>query len=201
MNYWLILIPLISAFAGWFTIWLFIKMLFHPQEPKKILGMTIQGIYPKRQLQLGKSLGKRISEEFFSVEELENKINSPENSKKIMPLIEDHIDDFLRNRLSKEMPMISMFIGDKTIGKMKAALLNEIELLFPAVMKQFLGNLKTELNPEQLISQRLAGLSSGKLEKIVQDSLSRELRLAGLFGAAIGLLAGLLQVLLILLTR
>ncbi|MBI5371430.1 MAG: DUF445 family protein [Sphingobacteriales bacterium] len=201
MNYWLILIPLISAIAGWFTIWLFIKMLFHPQEPKKILGMTIQGIYPKRQLQLGKSLGKRISEEFFSVEELENKINSPENSKKIMPLIEDHIDDFLRNRLSKEMPMISMFIGDKTIGKMKAALLNEIELLFPAVMKQFLGNLKTELNPEQLISQRLAGLSSGKLEKIVQDSLSRELRLAGLFGAAIGLLAGLLQVLLILLTR
>ena len=37
MNYWLILIPLISAFIGWFTNWIAIKMLFHPKEPKKIL--------------------------------------------------------------------------------------------------------------------------------------------------------------------
>ncbi|MBI3139439.1 MAG: DUF445 family protein [Sphingobacteriales bacterium] len=201
MNYWLILIPLISALAGWFTIWLFIKILFHPQEPRKILGIRFQGILPKRQVQLGESLGKLVREEFLSFEELENKINSPENSKKIMPLIESHIDDFLRNRLSKEMPMISMFIGDKTIGKLKGAFLAEIELLFPAVMKQYAGNLKAELDPEQLLSRKLAGFSSAKLEKILHRSLSRELRLAGLLGAAVGLLAGLLQVLVIFLTR
>ena len=45
MNYWLILIPLISAFIGWFTNWIAIKMLFHPKEPKKILGITFPKVY------------------------------------------------------------------------------------------------------------------------------------------------------------
>ena len=40
MNFWLILIPFISAFIGWFTNWIAIKMLFHPKEPKKILGIA-----------------------------------------------------------------------------------------------------------------------------------------------------------------
>jgi uncharacterized membrane protein YheB (UPF0754 family) len=37
MHYGLILIPLISAFIGWFTNWIAIKMLFHPREPKKMV--------------------------------------------------------------------------------------------------------------------------------------------------------------------
>jgi uncharacterized membrane protein YheB (UPF0754 family) len=44
-----ILIPLISAFIGWFTNWIAIKMLFHPKEPKRILGIRFHGIFPKRQ--------------------------------------------------------------------------------------------------------------------------------------------------------
>ncbi len=35
MSYSLLLIPIISAFIGWFTNWIAIKMLFHPREPKK----------------------------------------------------------------------------------------------------------------------------------------------------------------------
>ena len=45
------LIPFISAFIGWFTNWIAIKMLFHPKEEKNILGIKIQGIFPKRQQQ------------------------------------------------------------------------------------------------------------------------------------------------------
>jgi uncharacterized membrane protein YheB (UPF0754 family) len=67
MNYWLILIPLISAFIGWFTNWIAIKMLFHPKEPKKILGITFHGIFPKRQQQFAEKLGKLVSERKLAV--------------------------------------------------------------------------------------------------------------------------------------
>jgi len=56
MNYWLILIPIISAFIGWFTNWIAIKMLFHPREPKKFLGLTLHGIFPKRQKVIAEKL-------------------------------------------------------------------------------------------------------------------------------------------------
>lgn len=201
MNYWLILIPVISAFIGWVTNWVAIKMLFHPREPWKVLGITFQGIFPKRQQQFAEKLGKLVSAEFLSFEDIEQKISSPENLKKIMPLIENHIDEFLRHRLSNEMPVISMFIGDKTINKLKGALMTEIELLFPQVMKQYAANLKTELDLEHIVIQKVSNFSSDKLEEILYQIMSKEFRFVEIIGAVIGFIIGVVQVLITTLTN
>lgn len=196
MNYWLLIIPLISAFIGWVTNWIAIKMLFHPREPKKILGITFHGIFPKRQQQFAEKLGKLVSDEFLSFSDIEQKISDPQNLKKIMPMIENHVDDFLRNRLSVEMPVISMFIGDKTIHKLKSAFMHEIEILFPQVMKQFAGNLKTELDLEHIVIKKVAGFSSDKLEEILYQIMSKEFRFVEIIGGVIGFIIGVVQVLL-----
>jgi len=200
MNYWLLLIPVISAFIGWVTNWVAIKMLFHPREPKKILGITFQGIFPKRQQQFAEKLGKLVSAEFLSFEDIEQKISSPDNLKKIMPMIENHVDDFLRTRLSQEMPVISMFIGDKTIGKLKEAFMKEIEVLFPQVMKQYAANLKTELDLEQIVIKKVSGFSSDKLEEVLYQIMSKEFRFVEIIGAVIGFLIGAVQILITVLT-
>ena len=196
MNYWLLIIPLISAFIGWVTNWIAIKMLFHPREPKKILGITFHGIFPKRQLQFAEKLGKLVSDEFLSFTDIEQKISDPQNLQKIMPMIENHIDDFLRNRLSIEMPVISMFIGDKTIIKLKSAFMKEIESLFPLVMKQFASNLKTELDLEHIVIKKVSAFSSDKLEEILYQIMSKEFRFVEIIGAVIGFIIGVVQVVL-----
>ena len=195
MNYWLlIIIPIISAFIGWVTNWVAIKMLFHPREPKKIIGITFHGIFPKRQQQFAEKLGKLVSDEFLSFDDIEGKITNPENLKKIMPMIENHIDDFLRNRLGTEMPMISMFIGDKTISKLKESFMKEIEILFPLVMKQYATNLKDELDLEQIVIKKVSGFSSDKLEEVLLQIMSKEFRFVEIIGAVIGFIIGLVQV-------
>jgi len=200
MSYWLLIIPVISAFIGWITNWIAIKMLFHPREPKKILGITFHGIFPKRQQQFAEKLGKLVSAEFLSFNDIEQKISDPENLKKIMPMIEQHVDDFLRTRLSDEMPVISMFIGDKTIGKLKTAFMKEIEQLFPQVMKQYAVNLKTELDLEQIVIKKVSGFSSDKLEEILYQIMSKEFRFVEIIGAVIGFIIGTVQVLITVLT-
>jgi uncharacterized membrane protein YheB (UPF0754 family) len=195
MNYWLLLIPVISAFIGWVTNWIAIKMLFHPREPKRILGITFQGIFPKRQQQFAEKLGKLVSDEFLSFSDIEEKISNPENLKKIMPVIENHIDDFLRTRLSNEMPVISMFIGDKTINKLKAAFMAEIETLFPKVMRQYAANLKTELDLEHIVVQKVSSFSSDKLEEVLYQIMSKEFRFVEVIGAIIGFIIGVVQIL------
>jgi uncharacterized membrane protein YheB (UPF0754 family) len=196
MNYWLLTIPFISAFIGWITNWVAIKMLFHPREPKKILGISFQGIFPKRQKQFAEKLGKLVSNELLSFTDIEQKISDPQNLQKVMPMIENHVDDFLRTRLSDEMPVISMFIGDKTITKLKTAFMKEIETLFPVVMKQFAGNLKTELDIEQIVIKKVSAFSSDKLEEILYQIMSKEFRFVEIIGAAIGFLIGAFQVVL-----
>jgi uncharacterized membrane protein YheB (UPF0754 family) len=201
MNYWLILIPLISAFIGWFTNWVAIKMLFHPREPKKILGVTFHGIFPKRQKVLAANLGKLVSKEFLSFADIENKISDPKNLKRVMPTVDAHIEDFLRRKLPDEMPVISMFIGDKTINKMKSVFTKELEELFPQLMKQFATNLKTELDLEHIVYTKVSAFSSDKLEEILYQIMSKEFRFVEVLGGVIGLLIGILQVFITEFTR
>ena len=200
MNYWLILIPLISAFIGWVTNWVAIKMLFHPRTPKKILGITFHGIFPKRQQQFAEKLGRLVSAEFLSFEDIEQKISNPENLKQVMPMIENHIDNFLRYRLKDEMPVISMFIGDKTISTLKTAFMKEIETLFPQVMKQYAANLKNELDLEQIVIEKVSNFSSDKLEEVLYQIMSKEFRFVEIIGAVIGFIIGLVQILITQLT-
>ena len=195
MNYILFFIPLISAFIGWFTNWIAIKMLFHPREPKKILGITFHGIFPKRQKQFAEKLGKLVSEELLSFEDIEEKITNPENVKKLLPLMEVHIDNFLRNKLSAQMPMIGMFIGDKTINQLKIVFMNELEILFPTIMKNYVSNLQSELDLEKIIVTKVSAFSSDKLEQILNAIMSREFRFVEIIGAVLGFIIGLLQVL------
>lgn len=200
MSFWIILIPVISAFIGWFTNWIAIKMLFHPKEPKRILGFTLQGIFPKRQRQFAEKLGKLVSTELLSFEDIEKKITQKENVDKILPQIEGHIDHFLRTKLSTTFPMLSMFIGDKTITQMKGAFMDELEIILPAVLKNYMGNLQKDLDLEKIVTEKVKGFSSDKLEDILNDIMKKEFKFVEIIGGVLGFIIGLLQVLLTWLT-
>jgi len=189
----IILIPLISAFIGWFTNWIAIKMLFHPKIPKKILGVTFHGIFPKRQQQFAEKLGKLVSQELLSFKDIEQKITSPENLKKIMPVVDAHIEQFLRVKLADAMPMISMFIGDKTIAQLKDVFMKELEILFPQLMSNYMNNLQSELDLEKIVTQKVSNFSSDKLEEILNAIMSKEFRFVEIIGAVLGFIIGVLQ--------
>ena len=194
MKITLILIPLISAFIGWFTNWIAIKMLFHPKVPVKILGITFHGIFPKRQKQFAEKLGKLVSQELLSFSDIEKKISNPDNIEKLMPFVETHIDHFLRVKLAEEMPMIGMFIGYKTINQMKAIFIKELQSLFPSMMENYMGQLEKDLDLEKIVINKVSGFSSDKLEEILQAIMSKEFRFVEIIGGVLGFIIGLLQV-------
>ncbi len=201
MNYWLLLIPVISAFIGWVTNWVAIKMLFHPRNPVNILGIRVQGIFPKRQQQFAEKLGRLVSQELLSFSDIEEKISNPDNFKQVMPQVETHIDHFLRVKLSDSMPMISMFIGDKTIDKLKGIFMEELETLFPKLMKDYTGTLKQQLDLEKIVTDKVKAFPSDKLEDILYQVMAKEFRFVELLGAVLGFLIGILQVAITLLTQ
>ncbi len=201
MSFWLLTIPLISAFIGWFTNWIAIKMLFHPREPKKILGITFHGIFPKRQQQFAEKLGRLVSHELLSFTDIEAKITDPKNLDKIMPMVDEHIDKFLRVKLAEAMPMISMFIGDKTINQLKEVFLKEMQELFPVIMTNYMGTLKDQLDLEKIVINKVASFSSDKLESILNQIMAKEFKFVEIIGGVLGFIIGLLQVLITLLTN
>jgi uncharacterized membrane protein YheB (UPF0754 family) len=192
-----LLIPLLTAFTAWFIVWVFFKILFYPVKPIKILGITIQGIFPKNKQLIATRLSDKISKE-FSFEMIEEKISDPSNLDKLMPLIDANIDHFLRNKLAEKMPMISMFIGERTINQLKAAFTDELKELFPALMKNYAGSLKDEINIEAIVTEKISSISSQQLETLFNKSFSTQKKKALTAAAFFGLLIGIFQFLLTL---
>lgn len=194
MSSWLLLIPFISAFIGWVTNWIAIKMLFHPKEPKKILFFTIQGVFPKRQRQFAEKLGKLVSTELISFKEIEGKIINPDNLKQLMPFVESKVDDFLRKKLSDAFPIVSMFIGDSTINQLKSIFIAELEIIFPEMIASYMKNLESQLDLEKIVTEKVYGFSSDKMEAILVQIMSKEFKFIELIGAILGFIIGLLQI-------
>lgn len=194
MNYWLILIPLISAFIGWFTNWMALKMLFHPRTPKKILGITFQGIFPKRQQQFAEKLGKLVSTELLSFDEIKQKIADPKNIDAIMPFLEEKIDYFLRTKISEVFPVISMFIGDNTINQLKGIFMNELQSMFPELINSYMKTLESKLDLEKIVTDKVSGFSTDKMENILNQIMSKEFRFIEVIGGILGLIIGCVQV-------
>jgi uncharacterized membrane protein YheB (UPF0754 family) len=194
MSYILILIPVISGFIGWVTNWVAIKMLFHPRQPIQILGIRIQGIFPKRQDQFAAKLGKLVSEELLSFDEIKSVIADPDNLSAIMPVLDQAIDRFLKEKLSTVMPMISMFIGDKTIGTIKDVLKDELAQMLPKAIDEYVDKIKDKLDLEKIVTEKVRNFSSDKLESILYQVMAKEFRFIEILGGILGFLIGLLQV-------
>lgn len=185
--------PFVAAFTGWFTTWIAIFMLFHPREPKRFLGITIQGIFPKRQKQVAAKLGSIVAKELIHFDEIAAQLKNPEQLKSLTPLIETHLDTFLHVKLKELFPVISMFVGDNMLVKMKEGMIVEIETLLPQLITQFTDNLAAKIDIEKMVTEKVSNFSSDKLEQVLEAVMKKEFRFVELIGGVLGFVIGLIQ--------
>lgn len=169
-------------------------MLFHPKKPVNVLGITIQGIFPKRQQQFAQKLGVLVANELIHFDEIADKLKDPEQLRALTPTIETHIDTFLKVRLKEKIPVIAMFVGGSTLDKIKEGMMDEINLLLPQVISQYTDGLKEKIDIEKMVTDKVAAFSSDKLEEILAAIMKKEFRFVEILGGVLGFIIGLLQV-------
>lgn len=189
------LIPVISAFIGWVTNLIAIKMLFHPRKPLRLGLFTLQGIFPKRQQQFAEKLGKLVAEELLSFEDISDKLTDPGKIRALLPQIATRIEEFLRYKLPDSMPVLSMFIGDSTIQKIKDVFVGEMEDMLPRLIRQYVESHRAELDLEKIVVDKVAAFSSDKLEDILNGIMKKEFRFVEIIGGVLGFLIGIIQIL------
>lgn len=190
----LLLLPVIASLIGWFTNYLAVKMLFHPRIPFHFLGISIQGVFPKRQKQLAEKLGTLVAEELFSIQEVTLKLKELATSEESMDLVGKRIEKTIREKLVKSFPMLAMFLTDDMVEK--------VTNLFKAELQDFLGEsvqdignkLEESLDVKELVREKVEAFSSDKLEEILFSIMRKEFRFIEMIGAVLGFLIGCVQV-------
>lgn len=170
------ILPLIAALIGWLI-------------NKIAVSFIVRGLV-KQQGVIANRLGE-LAEDQFSFDDIKTKLADPENIKNLIPLVESHLDSFLRERLPKAMPVLSMFIGDTIVNQIKSHLVNELDALFPVLINQYINNVEKELDIKKMISSRINNIPSATLQSTVREGLKPQFRQLELLGAISGFITGL----------
>ena len=193
IHWILFLLPFIAALIGWMTNYIAVKMLFHPKEPKKFIGITFQGVFPKRQHALAEKLGQLVADELFSISDVSAKIKEFATSDEAMNEVGKRIEMTIRNKLVQAFPMLAMFLSDEMVEKVTGLFKNELKDFLSATSQGMGEKLEENLNVQEMVKERVNAFSSEKLEELLNQLMKKEFKFIELVGAILGFFIGCIQ--------
>lgn len=209
-SIYFITFPLIGGFLGWFTNYLAVKMLFHPKKPITFLkvrlgkiatqGITVQGIFPKRQGQIAQKIGKVVSTELLSFQDLTKNIISDDSLDAIYEQIDNGLEYLIEVKLIEKYKLLSLITNKKLRRDLREQTMEEVRLRIPELINYQIEKMEEKIDVEAIISSKFSQLSSDRLEQVMKEILSKEFKFIELLGGVIGVLVGLVQVIIVIAT-
>lgn len=187
------LIVSIGSLIGWITNYIAIKLLFKPYKEINLIGFKLQGLIPKRRVEIAKNVAETIDNELISLNDIINVINSIEFDKEIDIIAENIVKNNLKKEILSKFPMATMFINNNMENKIKEFIVNAIEVNKDKFFKIVVDKLESEINIQDLIIERVEKFSLQKQEEIVYQIAKKELKHIELIGAILGALIGMVQ--------
>ncbi|MDD3898771.1 MAG: DUF445 family protein [Syntrophomonadaceae bacterium] len=188
--YKFILIPLVSALIGYFTNVVAIRMLFWPRQPVNLLFFQLQGLLPKRRAELASSMGKLVEEQLLSMDDLFEKINTPE----VRDKISRQIITVVRDRLGEIMPRIVPAKLTQVIADgLEKLIRQEAENIIRKTFQSGQEYLNDEIKVSKIVEDKVNEFDLDQLEEMIRGVSSPELRAIEILGGVLGLIIGLVQ--------
>ncbi len=185
-----ILLVIIGGFIGWITNKVAIKMLFRPVNPHKILGITFQGVFPRRKNQIAISLADIIEQELLSKEVIMDQLLNQEKLDEIKTKLKDVIVDKLAESIP---PVAAMFLGGDVRGFIKKYIDKNGDEIFDQMIHEFRTIGIENLDIHDLVKRRIDELDFIEFEKIIFGLMNKELRFVEIIGLFLGAFIGIIQ--------
>ncbi|MFW6352829.1 MAG: DUF445 domain-containing protein [Verrucomicrobiota bacterium] len=195
--FWIVLstLPFVSAFIGWGTNRLAIHMLFHPREPRRVLGFTVQGLVPRRHTELAIRSGEIVSRELLQSHVLRDEIAKID----LVPLLDQSVTTLVWERLGpqlKAIPFLGGMVNDTLLAKLHTLAAEELRREVPNLKAKVAEYAENEIDIERIVRERVDTFELEKLEEVVRNLADREFRQIEILGAVLGFAIGLVQALL-----
>lgn len=189
--------PFLSGLIGWVTTYLAILMIFRPREPVRFLGVTYQGIVPKKRHHIAMSIGRSVERNMISVEDFQDMINKVNLEEEVEKIIDKYVDDKIGGKGSEKS-----FVGrsyNAAMGPVKVQvkkyLTAQISSNANEIIKSFVDRLETEFDIQELVARRIDEYDIETLENVVLGFTKTEFKFLEIMGGIFGFLIGLVQTL------
>ena len=186
----------ISTFIGYVTNVVAVKMLFWPRRPINLGFYIVQGVLPKRQAQIAQSLGELVDKELLSLDDVLERLNTPEVQEKLVGKVSEVMKDRLGELLPRVIPgRLIQLIVDTLDKIMRQESANMIDELF-ASGREYLTE---EIQISKIVEEKVNAYDLDQLEAMIKGVSAPELTFIEVLGGVMGFIIGLVQVAILLL--
>lgn len=192
-----LLLPVISAFIGWLTNYIAVKMIFHPRREIRVLGISIQGLLPKRRRELAESIGRTVERELIYHDDIGRILRDPSFREGIISVIGAKLDEFLTKRIGILKVVLRTSTRERIVGKIRDALSERIVSILPELSEQAMDLIETQLDFRKIVVDRVETFDLQRLERLVYRVAGAELRYIEIWGGVLGFFIGVIQALLV----
>ncbi len=187
------LMIVIGALIGWITNYFAIKMLFRPLKEINILGFKIQGLIPKRKMEMAESIADTIQEELISMKDITANIGDIEIGEEIDLIVDRIVEDKLEKEVLAKIPMASLFITDSMILKIKGHIKDAIDENKDEFFTVLIEKMEDSVDMKNIIIEKIENFELDELEKMVYRIANNELKHIEVIGAILGAVIGGIQ--------
>ncbi len=192
-------VPAVTAFIGWVTNWIAIRMLFWPRRSVGVGRLRWQGLIPRRQAEIAARTAEVVERELLSQHVIRAEIHRLD--------LPGYLDVYARRLVARlgvrlqRIPLLGRLINEGMLGRLEV-LVRDTLLEEVAPMRDKLAeDLERNLQVRQLVEARMAALDLDRLEGIVWRVARKEFRAIEWLGGVLGLIIGLAQVLILWFTQ
>jgi uncharacterized membrane protein YheB (UPF0754 family) len=183
----MILTPLVGAFIGWVTNLIAVRMLFRPLRPLRVLGLTLQGLIPRRRTEIAATVARTVERDLLSPGEISAVLHRLDWEGEVSRAVDEIVER--RAGALRTLPF-----ADTLLEPLKEALtrnlLKEVEERRGGLVERF----RERLDLQEMVVRRLDQYDLAAFEALVLKVAERELSAIVWLGALLGFLVGLAQV-------
>jgi len=190
-NWWIL--PLGGLLVGYATNWIAIKIIFEPKRPVKFLGLTIQGMFLKRQKEVSRVYSDIIENRLLSSKNITKAVLYGSGSERLLELIELHVNDAIERYVSIAQPYFVLGVGTDNYYRLKELAVSRIFEDSEKYLSYAHEYATKALRVADDLCEKMERLSPEEFEGVLRPAYKQDEWKLILVGAILGMLAGFFQ--------
>jgi uncharacterized membrane protein YheB (UPF0754 family) len=192
-----LILPVFGGIVGYATNWVALKLIFRPMNPVKVLGMTFQGLFIKRQKEVSAEYARIVAGHIINSQNIYDEMIYGKHVDRLVKLVQVHVKKALDLSAGYTKPFIQFIVGPKKYMQVKKKLVKRFVYALPGPVRKTFDYTERAFDMENLLRTRLQALPPEEFEGILRPAFQEEELKLILVGMVLGIIAGTAQMVLI----
>jgi uncharacterized membrane protein YheB (UPF0754 family) len=194
-QWWVL--PLGGLIVGYLTNWIAIKIIFEPKHPIKFMGLTIQGMFLKRQREVSRVYSDIIEQKLITPKNITQAVFHGSGSVQLLELIELHSNDAIERYVAIGQPYFALGVGSANYFRMKELAIKRIFDDSEKYLSYAFEYAGKAMRIGDDLCERMQALSPEEFEGVLRPAYQADEWKLILVGAMLGMIAGFMQLYLV----